>query len=244
MPNSQSVRPLLVSSLVLALGAAALLVAAKVTPWHTNSDAYFAGLAAAGSDANAFYANLHRYETRKWIYADIGYAAAVWSVALLILAEVVDRHGWRVVTRTNADSRLIAGMTLAACGLMLAGWLGQGAQQLGRWEVYDGSTGPMAVGMWAMIVFMLIGTFLFLVVNLAPLIWKPVAGESLLLTEPLRRGVIISLLYVPFLCLPLFSLIASFCGPGGWGMSLGAVIAIWLILNARALAMGAKAYCE
>jgi hypothetical protein len=84
---------------------------------------------------------------------------------------------------------------------------------------------------------MFLGTLVFLAANLAFLIWKPMSGGSLIPITPAGRSLVVSLFYAPFLVLPLFLMIASFAGPGGWGMSTGAVIAIWLVLNGRALAM-------
>ena len=233
--------PLLVAGIVLMLAACGLLALAKYTPWHTDSNAYFAGLVTAESDAKAFYANLHRFETHKWLYADLGYAAAAWSGAILGLSMLVDVHGWRVLTTTNANPRAIVAMTLAACALVLAGLIGQGLQQIGRWEVYDGSIGPMNFGAAVITVGMVLGTLIFLAANFVPLVWKPVAGGRLCPTKPIGPILIFSLLYAPFLLLPGYLLVASFFGPGGWGMSIGAVIAIWLILNAHALAVSTRA---
>jgi hypothetical protein len=231
--------PLLFASVVLMLSAIGLLVLAKYTPWHTDSNAYFANLSYAEMDQKTFYANLHRYETHKWLYADLGYAAAAWSVALWALWMIVNIYGWHAIVKTNTDLRVVMGLTLVACVLMLAGLTGQSLQQMGRWQVPDGSTGPMNAGIMFGAEVMLIGTLVFLAANIAPLFWRPVSGQSLFPTRPIGRGLIVSVLYAPFLLLPCFLLLASFYGPGGWGMSVGAVIAIWLILNARSLAMSA-----
>ncbi|MFC7380435.1 hypothetical protein [Brevundimonas sp. GCM10030266] len=69
---------------------AGLLAVAATTPWHTDSDAYFAGLGAIreglysetpdfSAASEAFKELQSQYRTSKWVWADFGYAAAAGS---------------------------------------------------------------------------------------------------------------------------------------------------------------------
>jgi len=164
-PSGRRSSILLVAGIILAIAAAVFLVLAKRTPWHANSQAYFEGVAASYNSSKAFYENLHRYETNKWVYADIGYACAAWSSALLSLMALVNKRGWRVVTRTNSNPKVLIGVTLLSWALMLAGFWGNGGQLLGRQQVYEGSIGPMSAGLALITQAMFVGMLVYVAAN-------------------------------------------------------------------------------
>jgi hypothetical protein len=229
---------LLVIAFAMMGAAIAFLILAKNTPWHTNSAAYFAERYAGG--AKEYYRALHKYETNKWLYADAGYGLAGWSVALVAVAQLVKKHGWRSMVMTTSSAWRIVGLTLLACGLMCAGTVVGGHQLLYRGYGYDGSGGAamsvaIADSLW------LVGTPIFLAFTLAPLWRKPVGGLTLIPSKPIGRGLLVSLLCAPFLLVPgLLMWSAVNLAAGGWGFSIGAVLSVWLILNARALWMSER----
>ena len=87
MTERRLMRLLAIMAILLAVLGGVSIYHAAVTPWHTDSDAYFAGLKAintrlyANEDmdfeaaSQAFHTLQDDYRTPKWLYADLGYLA-------------------------------------------------------------------------------------------------------------------------------------------------------------------------
>ncbi len=237
------------ASLLLAVVGAGLIVMAVATPWHTDADAYFEGLAQiraelyddttvrGGTDAfnqasRDFHALQDRHRTSKWLYADLGYAAFAW--ALLALAAAVlnprlapDRR-WLVVFPTS----------LAAVGLLVVGVAASALHPFERRQVPEWAD-TLAIPLLGAFAMGLILLPVILAFSLAPLIltrraparlWS-LRGRSWWVSVP------VTLIHLPLIALGLLSL-ASIPHAGGWAVSTGGAILIWLMLNARATWLG------
>lgn len=237
------------ASLLLAFIGAGLIVMAVATPWHTDPDAYFEGLAQiraelyddttvrteTGGFAKAsrdFHALQDRYRTSKWLYADLGYAALAWALLALVTSVLNPRltpdRRWIVVLPTS----------LAAVGLLVVGVVASALHPFERHQLPEWADTLAIPFMGAA----LIGVMLLPVVlafSLAPIIltrrsparlWS-VRGRSWLVSVP------ITLIYLAPTMLGLLCLV-TIPSAGGWAVSTGGAILVWLMLNARAIWLG------
>ena len=87
--TARSARRLAIAGVGLGIVGFGLLVIAKLTPRYTDAKAYFAKLnempRGETGDSHAFFANLERFQTHKWLYADLGYLLVAWAILLLVL---------------------------------------------------------------------------------------------------------------------------------------------------------------
>lgn len=237
--------------LVLVVIGGSLIAMAAVTPWHTDAAAYFEGLSGiraslygdmgetVGMDSfdrasSDFHALQDRYETSKWLYADLGYAALAWALLLIVVAAVnptvgADRR-WLVVFPASLTAVALTVVGVAASAFHLSG-----RHQLPEWS--DTLAIPLmgAVGL---------GIFLLPIVlclALAPLVFTRRAPISLWSMRGRGWGtaVPVSLIY---LGPALFGALALATIPqaGGWAVSTGGAILLWLMLNARAIWLGSS----
>lgn len=244
----KSARLLLIVVASLAVAAAALLAVAALTPWHTDADAYFAGLKAIRAevygtgegvgDFNAasrdFHALQERYRTLKWVYANLGYAAGAWA---LVLALVSLAPGMLRPTRRPIP-------ILGACGvatmlMVLAGVAGS-LQMLGREQLPEWAD-SVAIPITGGIVFGTLFLPVVLACAIAPVVFT--RRDPTHLTAVRGRNwttsALASLLYLPLLALG-GSTIALFWQTGGWLLSPAGAIVLWLALNARAIWLGER----
>jgi hypothetical protein len=235
-------------SLVLLLAGALLLALAAVTPWHTDSNAYFADLQRLRAtlyfgqpDADTFkratarFAALQtQYATRKWLYADLGYACLSLGAGMAIVAGLAMRFGARLL-RTQKSALIVLGVTLLALVATLAGLAADPLhrfyrEQLPEWS--DAIEIPLAGALVAMIP---IATATLLLV-LPPLIFRRRAsGPLLVFTRPPHwHAVVANAVYALPLAFALF-LITSFASRGGWALAPAGLMLLWLFLNGRAM---------
>lgn len=224
---------------------------AAATPWHTDGTAYFEGLngirtslysdvgdsVGTGSFDRAsreFHALQDRYETPKWLYADLGYAALAWALLLIVAGAVnptlgPDRRG-RVVVPAS-----VAAVALTVTGVAASAFHLSGRRQLPEWS--DTLAIPLmgAVGL---------GMFLLPVVlclTLAPLVFTRRAPVGLwsLRGRGWATSILVSLVYLGPALLGALALV-TILEAGGWAVSTGGAILLWLMLNARAVWLGRK----
>lgn len=253
MKLTPAVRVTAAIALVLLLAGAALLWLAAATPWHTDSNAYFAELqrlramlyfgqpdADTFKHASARFAALQtQYATRKWLYADIAYACFSLGVCAAILAALALRFGQRLL-RTQKSAWVVLGVTLAALAATLAGLAADPLhrfyrEQLPEWS--DAIEIPLAGALVAMIP---IATIALLLV-LPPLIARRRAsGPLLVFTRPPHwPSILANTVYALPLAFAVF-LITSFASRGGWALAPAGLMLMWLFLNARALWIAPK----
>lgn len=235
---------------VLAAGLGMIFVAAAaMTPWHTDSDAYFAGLNAirdglydgGGYDfaraSAAFHDLQDRYATPKWLFADIGYSLLAWAALLMMVVWAAIIRGEGALTRSTRRFWPVAGFTLLALALLLLSLVADALHGMGREQVpeWGDSVGVVYMAATAAVMFFVP---LILLLALSPLLPVTRAGASIFRLPRLRgRDIAVTVLYAgPCLVAVLF--LFGFGQPGGWAVSpLGAIL-LWLFLNARALWIG------
>jgi hypothetical protein len=224
-------------SLVLLLAGAVLLWLAATTPWHTDSRAYFAELAALRARlymrepsmadfkaaTAAFLALQDKYATRKWLYADMAYASLSLGLFAAVVAGLVARFG-RSLLSTQRNAPVVIGVTLLALAATLTGlwadpWHRFYREQLPEWS--DTLAIPLAGAVIAMIPISLISALL---VFTRPPHW-PATVANLIYGLPLA--------FAAFL-------VSSFASRGGWALVPGGLMLLWLLLNARALWIAPK----
>lgn len=236
-------RMLFSAGLLLAVAGGALIWLAAITPWHTDADAYFAGLNAIrdrlyGDErgdfdvaSDAFHALQDKYRTTKWLYADLGYAAVAWAALLAAMA----------VFRPNGQGTRslwsVLSVTLAGAGLMVVGVIASGVQSIGREQVPVWADTPifLLVAMNLAVVFIP----LMLALAMSPLIFtkRQPAGLFALKGRGWVTSLITTLIYAPPIALGAVTLIAI-VEPGGWAFSTGGALLIGSMLNARAVWLG------
>lgn len=237
------------AALVLVVLSGGLLTMAATTPWHTDAEAYFEGLnriraslygamgGSAGTDSfdqasRDFHALQEGYETSKWLYADLGYAGVAWALLLLVVAGVnpgldADRR-WIVVVPASLAAVILTVVGVAASAFHLSG-----RRQLPEWSdtLAIPLMGAIALGMLLLPV--------VLSLALAPLVFTRRAPVSL--WSPKGRGwataIPVSLIYFGPALLGALAL-ATIPEAGGWAISTGGAILLWLMLNARAIWLG------
>jgi hypothetical protein len=236
---------------ILLFSGAGLLVWAKVTPWHSNSDAYFAALDAIKAQADAenpdfdalsraFFANQHRYATRKWLYADIGYVLVAWSALAVLIAGVVREASWRRLIRTQTGVQPLLITAVLACALLPVSLLAGDLHAIGRWQIpyWADSIDIPIMRAETTCVFLVPAILLY---ALTPLLKRPAPQQPLLVITraPHWPAALITLLYLPPLALAGL-LTADAFSPGGWASSANGALLAWLMLNARAMAIGQR----
>jgi hypothetical protein len=235
------------------VGAGFVLLAAKI-PWHTDPAAYFAALddlearsyGISNSDAHrlsaAFYANLRRYETPKWLLADIGYACAAWAALLFVVAVGVREAGWRWLFRSHAGPWVLTALTLLASALLGVGAVASVVQPYGRQELpeWADSTSIAFIGLPSL---MEVLTLIFLALILAPLVLRSASGRPLhaLGARSPRAVFLATAFYAPFILAALVLMVGGLVSTGGWAFSTSGALLSWLLLNARALAVTPRA---
>lgn len=237
------------AALALVILGGGLIAIATTTSWHTDAEAYFEGLSRiraglysgtgepVGMDSfdrasRDFHALQDRYETSKWLYADLGYAAMAWALLLIVVAAInptlgADRR-WRVVVPASLTAVALTVVGVAASAFHLSG-----RRQLPEWS--DTLAIPLmgAAGL---------GVFLLPVVlclALAPLVFTRRAPVGLWSVRGRGWGTAIpvSLIYLGPALLGALAF-ATIPEAGGWAISTGGAILLWLMLNARAVWLG------
>ena len=247
MKLTPAVRVIAAIALVLLLAGAVLLWLAAVTPWHSDSKAYFADLqrlravlyfgqpdAETLKQATARFSALQtQYATRKWLYADLAYACFSLGVCAVILAALAMRFGARLV-RTQANALVVGGLTLMGLAATLAGLAADPLhrfyrEQLPEWS--DAIEIPLAGALVAMIP---LATITLLLV-VPPLIFRRrAAGPLLVFTRPPHwPSIVANAVYALPLAFAVF-LMTSFASRGGWALAPAGLMLMWLFLNARA----------
>ncbi len=254
MKLTPAVRVIAAIALVLLLAGAVLLWLAAVTPWHTDSNAYFAALQRLRAtlyfgqpDAETFKAATTRfaalqtqYATRKWLYADLAYACLSLAVCAAIVACLAQKFGARLL-KIQTNAWVVIGVTLLALIETLFGLAADPLhrfyrEQLPEWS--DALEIPLAGALVAMIP---IATITLLLV-LPPLVFRRRAGGPLLVftRPPHWPSILANAIYALPLAFAAF-LITSFASRGGWALAPAGLTLLWLFLNARALWIAPKA---
>lgn len=253
MKLTPAVRVTAAIALVLLLAGVVLLWLAAVTPWHTDSNAYFAELRKLRAtlyfgqpDAETFKAATTRfaalqaqYATRKWLYADLAYACFGLGVCATVVAGLAIRFGARLL-RTQKSALVVLGVTLLALAATLAGLAADPLhrfyrEQLPEWS--DALEIPLAGALVAMIP---IATITLLLV-LPPLVFRRRAsGPLLVFTRPPHwPAIVANTVYALPLAFAVF-LLTSFASRGGWALAPAGLMLLWLFLNGRALWIAPK----
>ena len=253
MKLTPAVRVTALLALGLLLAGGVLLWLAAVTPWHSNSEAYFAELAALRAHlymrepgmadfkaaTTAFMALQAKYATHKWLYADLAYASLSLGLCLFGLTGLVARFGDRLL-RTQANALVVIGVTLLALAATLTGlwadpWHRFYREQLPEWS--DALAIPLAGAVVAMIPISLVTA----VLALTPLIARRKArGPLLVLSRPPHwPATVANLVYALPLAFAAF-LLTSFASRGGWALVPAGLMLLWLFLNGRALWIAPK----
>lgn len=253
MKLTPAVRVIALLALGLLLAGAVLLVLAAITPWHTDSGAYFAQLQKLRAtlyfgqpDAETFKAATVRfgalqtqYATHKWFYADLGYACLSLAVCAGIVAGLVLKFGARLL-KTQASGLVVGGVTLLALVATLAGLAAEPLhrfyrEQLPEWS--DALEIPLAGAVVAMIPL----TTITLLLIVPPLILRRRAsGPLLVFTKPPHwPSILVNAVYGLPLAFAVF-LVSSVASRGGWALAPAGLMLLWLFLNARALWIAPK----
>jgi hypothetical protein len=237
----------IIAGLLLMVGAG-LLALAAATPWHSDAEAYFAGLAVirqrlyadqisfdAASDA--FHDLQRRFRTAKWLLADYGYVAVAWG--LLAGAAGLARPD-RTALLSTRRWWMILGVTILGVCLLSGGFLAASLQLIGRQQIPEWAD-TLAIAMMGTGVVLLLCLPIFLAFALAPLVFvrRPAAPLWTIGTGWLRP-LVVSLIYLPPIAFSLFLITALAAGPGGWAISVSGALLTWAMLNSRALWLGPK----
>lgn len=232
------------AGLLLAVAGGVLIWLAAITPWHTDADAYFAGLNAIrdrlyGSESgdfdvasDAFHALQDQYRTSKWLYADLGYAAVAWSLLL----------GATAIFRPNGIGTrrwwLMGVATLLGSSLLVIAVIASGLQSMMRQQVpiWADSIGIVLMGAQSVAVVFIP---LMLAFALSPLVFttrQPV-GLLALKGRGWTTSIITTLLYAPPIALGVLAQI-GIAEAGSWAWSSGGALLVWAMLNARSVWLG------
>ena len=253
MKLTPAVRVIAALSPMLLLAGAVLLWLAAVTPWHTDSHAYFAELASLRARlymrepsmadfkvaTAAFLALQNKYATHKWLYADMAYASLSLGLFTAIGAGLVARFGGRLL-RTQRNAWVVMSVTLLALIATLTGLWADPLhryyrEQLPEWS--DTLNIPLAGAVVAMIPL----TTITLLLVAPPLIFRRRAsGPLLVFTRPPHwPSILANAVYALPLAFAAF-LISSFASRGGWALAPAGLMLLWLFLNGRALWIAPK----
>lgn len=248
MKLTPAVRVIALLSVGLLLAGVALLSLAAITPWHTDSKAYFAELqriratlyfgqpsAEDFRQATArFNALQTRYATHKWLYADLGYACLTLAACAGIVAALTARFGARLL-RTQKNAWILLGVSVLALVATLTGLAADPLhrfyrEQLPEWA--DTLNLPLAGAVVAMIPL----TTITLLLVAPPLVLRRKAnGPLLAFTRPPHwPAILANAVYGLPLAFAVF-LVSSVASRGGWALAPAGLLLLWLFLNARAL---------
>ena len=253
MKLTPAVRVIALLSLGLLVAGAVLLGLAAITPWHTDSNAYFAQLQKIRAtlyfgqpntedfkQATIRFNGLQaRYATHKWLYADLGYACLTLAVCAGIVAALAARLGGRLL-RTQKNAWILLGVSVLALVATLTGLAADPIhrfyrEQLPEWS--DALEIPLAGALVAMIPL----TTITLLLVAPPLILRRQAnGPILVFTRPPHwPSILANIVYGLPLAFAVF-LISSLASRGGWALAPAGLLLLWLFLNARALWIAPK----
>lgn len=247
MKLTPAVRVIAVLAVIKLVLGAALLWLAATTPWHSDSNAYFAELqrlratlyfgqpdAETFKHATARFGALQtQYATRKWLYADLAYAALSLGACMVVVAAFAARFGARLL-RTQKSAVVVLSVTLLALAATLAGLAADPLhryyrEQLPEWFALEI---PLAGALVAMIP---IATVTLLLVVPPLILRRRASGPLLVFTRPPHWPAIVA---NTFYALPLafaVFLLTSFASRGGWALAPAGLMLLWLFLNGRAL---------
>lgn len=239
------------TALLLVLIGGGLIAIAAAMPWHTDSDAYFAGLNAirgrlyetngtldfdAASDA--FHSLQDQYRTLKWLYADLGYSALSWGVLALTVAFIRNDGEGRLTTRSGLLTSLA---TLAGLGLLLTGLLASGLQPMGREQIPEWADSFAIVLFGALALMAIIAPTVF-ALALWPVVFTQRQPAPLLAAS--GRGWMTSVIVTVVYLVPIAGaavLLISVGQTAGWAASPAGALLLWSLLNARAIWLGQSA---
>jgi hypothetical protein len=243
-----AVRVIAALCLVLLLAGALLAWLAAVTPWHTDSGAYFTelhalrGLLYFGEPQLAdfkqatvrFGALQAKYATHKWLYADLAYSCFSLAAFAAVGAGLAARFGSRLL-KTQGRALVVIGVTLLALAATLAGLAADPLHRMYREQLPEWSD-AIAIPLAGAVVAMIPIALVTLVLVVAPLIARRRArGPLLILSRPPHwRASMVNLVYALPLAFAVF-LLTSFASRGGWALVPAGLLLLWLFLNARAL---------
>ncbi|CAN5526408.1 hypothetical protein BH10PSE4_BH10PSE4_36450 [soil metagenome] len=241
MRLTPAVRVIALLSVVLLLAGGVLLWLAVITPWHSNSNAYFAELHAlrgtlyfGGPAPEAFkratiqFDRLQaKYATHKWLYADLAYACFTVGTLAAVVAGLAARFGARLVT-TQRNVFIVIGVTLLALVATLAGLAADPLHRMYREQLPEWSD-TIAIPLAGALVAMIPIAFLTLVLVITPLIARRKARGSLLVLSrpPHWRATVANLVYALPLAFAVF-LLSSFGSRGGWALVPAGSLLVWL----------------
>jgi hypothetical protein len=191
-------------------------------------------------DSHAFFANLERFQTHKWLYADLGYLLVAWAILLLVLSPTVDRIGIRPLWRTSGKMwpRLL--LTLFGRGRLWVGLLASVVQPYWRGQIPNWAD-SLGIPFMAIDKLMTFAVPFFLAMVAIPAVTCPLPGQPVfVLTRPPHwPAILATAVYGPFIVLAaVLSLDAI--AVGGWALSPAGVILGWVLLGARASLIGEK----
>jgi hypothetical protein len=240
-------------SLGLLLAGAVLLGLAAITPWHTDSGAYFSGLQKLRAtlyfgqpDTQTFKAATLRfgalqaqYATRKWFYADLGYACLGLAVCAGIVACLVLKFGARLL-KTQTSVLVVGGVTLLALIETLFGLAADPIHRFYREQLPEWSD-TLEIPLAGAVVAMIPLTTITLLLVVPPLILRRrVSGPLLVFTRPPHwPSILANAVYGLPLAFAAF-LVSSLASRGGWALAPAGLLLLWLFLNARALWIAPK----
>lgn len=228
---------------LMVLAGAALVVLSALTPVYTDPAAYehaqeavrqsVYGAATPDYDAatRAFYDVLDRFETRKWLYADLGASLLAWSGLVAVALTVVRATAGRLATRRTA---IVVSATALALGLLWGGLVSSPMTLFDRYQLPEWSD-TIGIPIYGATIAVMMLTPLVAALVLPPLFLRRAAPEGLLRSGRGRAATVAAtLIYLPPVGCAVY-LLAAVVEPGGWLMSTAAWLLIWVQLNARAL---------
>jgi hypothetical protein len=240
-------------SLGLLLAGAVLLWLAAVTPWHTDSNAYFAGLQKIRATlyfgdprpadfkhaTSGFGALQARYATHKWLYADLAYACFSLGACAAIVAGLALRFGARLL-KTQRGAAIVIGVALLALGATLAGLAADPLHRMYREQLPEWSD-AIEIPLAGVVVAMIPIAVVTLLLVVPPLIFRRRASGPLLVFSrpPHWPSIVANAVYGLPLAFAVF-LLSSFASRGGWALVPAGLMLLWLFLNARALWIAPK----
>ena len=253
MKLTPAVRVTAALCLVLLAAGGLFLWLAAVTPWHSNSNAYFSelhalrGLLYFGEPQLAdfkqatlrFGALQAQYATHKWLYADLAYSCLSLAAFAAVVTGLAARFGARLL-RTQGSALIVLGVTLLALVATLAGLAADPLHRMYREQLPEWSD-AIAIPLAGAVVAMIPIALITLVLVVTPLIARRRArGPLLVLSRPPHwRASMANLVYALPLAFAVF-LLTSLASRGGWALVPAGLLLLWLFLNARALWIAPK----
>jgi hypothetical protein len=239
--------------LILLAAGGLLLWLAAVTPWHSDSKAYFAELHALRGllyfgepqladfkQATARFGVLQaKYATHKWLYADLAYGCLSLAAFAAVVTGLVARFGTRLLT-TQRNALIVLGVMFLALAATLAGLAADPLHRMYREQLPEWSD-AIAIPLAGAVVAMIPIALVTLVLVVTPLVFRRRArGPLLVLSRPPHwRASMANLVYVLPLAFAVF-LLTSLASRGGWALAPAGLLLLWLFLNARALWIAPK----